>query len=77
MGAWWSQLTCSSDRRTKHPGLEAIVGHSAFPGTVWNLEPRQSGLLPVARSRGGPINIKWEIHGQGKIKVVVSSFVLS
>lgn len=71
-----SRLTRKSLCRKKSPGIEAIVRHPAFPGTIWNLEPRQSGLLPVAWDRGGPINISWEIHGHGKIKIVVSVRVL-
>jgi len=38
---------------------------------LWNLTPDQSGLLPVAASRGGPVNIEWEVHGRGDIKLIV------
>jgi hypothetical protein len=48
------------------------MSHPAFPTSHWHLEPHQEGILPVAASRGGPIGISWEIHGEGPLKMVVS-----
>lgn len=51
--------------------MDEILAHPAYPDTIWNLTPTQSGRLPVAADRGGPINIEWEVHGTGDIKLVV------
>ncbi|KAL3426859.1 glycylpeptide N-tetradecanoyltransferase, partial [Phlyctema vagabunda] len=47
-----------------------ILAHPSYEDTIWKLKPTQSGLLPVAKSRGGPIKISWEVHGHGDIKLV-------
>lgn len=52
--------------------MEEILAHQSYPDTLWRLVPTQSGKLPVAKERGGPFNIEWEVHGSGDIKVVVS-----
>jgi len=49
-----------------------VLQHPAFPTAIWQLQPDRSGMAPVAESRGGPINICWEVHGEGPIKLIVS-----
>jgi len=61
----------NSFNRERRPNVAEILAHPAFPDTIWNLTPTQSGRLPVAAKRGGPINIEWEVHGKGDIKLVV------
>lgn len=51
--------------------MEEILALPEFPHVVWNLTPDQSGRLPVAVNRGGPVNIEWEVHGRGDIKLIV------
>lgn len=51
--------------------MAETVKHAAYPATIWALEPDQKGLLPVAKNRGGPVKIAWEIHGTGPTKLVV------
>lgn len=58
----------NSDSR---PNVEQVLAHPAYPDTIWNFKPTQSGKLPVAVGRGGPINIDYEVHGHGDIKLVV------
>lgn len=58
---------------TSLPTVEETLKHPSFPTAIWNLEPSQQGLLPVAEGRGGPINLSWEIHGSGPIKLLVSA----
>lgn len=58
-------------RRENFPSTEETVNHLAYPGTVWGLEPHQQGKVAAAKDRGGPVNIAWEIHGSGPIKLVV------
>ncbi|CZT05834.1 related to alpha/beta hydrolase [Rhynchosporium graminicola] len=54
----------------RRPRVAEILAHPSYPDTVWNLTPTQSGQLPVAAERGGPINIDWEVHGKGVTKMV-------
>lgn len=49
-----------------------IVGHPAFQHAILNLPPTEEGTLAVAKGRGGPFNIAYEIHGTGPIHLVVS-----
>lgn len=61
-------------RRRRYPAFpstEETLKHPAYPATIWALEPHQKGKLPVAKDRGGPVNIAWEVHGDGPIKLVV------
>ncbi|KAI1500197.1 Alpha/Beta hydrolase protein [Biscogniauxia marginata] len=52
------------------PTVEEVVESEAFPTTIWQLEPHRSGHLPVAVGRGGPLDISWEVHGDGPIKLI-------
>ncbi|KAI2467235.1 alpha/beta-hydrolase [Annulohypoxylon bovei var. microspora] len=52
------------------PSVEEVSKSPAFPTAIWKLQPHQSGLLPVAAGRGGPLNISWEVHGEGPIKLI-------
>ncbi|KAM0287027.1 hypothetical protein ACHAQH_000712 [Verticillium albo-atrum] len=53
------------------PSAEETLAHPAYPGAIWNLEPHQKGLLACAKDRGGPVNISWEIHGDGPRKIIL------
>ncbi|KAI1394150.1 alpha/beta-hydrolase [Hypoxylon trugodes] len=53
------------------PSLEEVSKSPAFPTAIWKLQPHQSGFLPVAADRGGPLNISWEVHGEGLIKLIL------
>ncbi|KAL2060562.1 hypothetical protein VTL71DRAFT_9203 [Oculimacula yallundae] len=55
---------------TTRPLVADILAHPSYPDTVWKLTPTQSGQLPVAAARGGPIKIDWEVHGKGETKMV-------
>ncbi|KAL2755749.1 hypothetical protein ACRALDRAFT_2027434 [Sodiomyces alcalophilus JCM 7366] len=55
----------------RFPTVEETLNHPAYPGVNWNLEPRTKGLLPCAKDRGGPVNISWEIHGNGLKKLIL------
>ncbi|KAL0468524.1 glycylpeptide N-tetradecanoyltransferase [Neurospora intermedia] len=60
----------TTTRKPPVPTVAETIKHPAFPTAIWNLEPDQSGLAPVAVGRGGPFNVSWEIHGEGPIKVL-------
>ncbi|KAL4882193.1 Alpha/Beta hydrolase protein [Aspergillus karnatakaensis] len=48
-----------------------VVAHPAYQHLDWNLPPTTSGTCPVAQKRrGGPINLYYQIHGNGPIKLV-------
>ncbi|KAI1827136.1 Alpha/Beta hydrolase protein [Xylaria intraflava] len=53
------------------PSVDEVAKADAFPTTIWQLEPHREGTLPVAVGRGGPINIHWEVHGDGPVKLVL------
>lgn len=53
------------------PSVEETLKHPAYAGVLWGLKPHRRGTLPVAEGRGGPINIAWEIRGDGPVKIVV------
>jgi hypothetical protein len=52
-----------------------LLDHPEYQHTVWPLKPAQSGKLPVALGRGGPINIAYEVHGHGPRHLVVGDTV--
>ncbi|KAL4867107.1 hypothetical protein BDV12DRAFT_186972 [Aspergillus spectabilis] len=48
-----------------------VVAHPAYKHLDWKLSPTTSGTCPVAQKRrGGPINLYYQIHGNGPIKLV-------
>ncbi|KAL5340617.1 Alpha/Beta hydrolase protein [Aspergillus crustosus] len=48
-----------------------VVAHPAYKHLDWNLPPTTSGKCPVAQKRrGGPINLYYQVHGNGPIKLV-------
>ncbi|KAH8899983.1 alpha/beta-hydrolase [Thozetella sp. PMI_491] len=51
---------------------EDVINHPAFATAVWDLEPAREGKAVVARGRqGGPLNIYWQIHGGGPIRILL------
>ena len=44
---------------------------------TWPLKPAEKGKVAVAKRRGGPIQISYEIHGTGPMKLVVGLQFLS
>ena len=50
---------------------EELLKHPEYDHTIWALEPTAAGKLPVAKGRGGPLNIAYEVHGHGKTHLVV------
>ncbi|KAI1868497.1 uncharacterized protein JN550_006413 [Neoarthrinium moseri] len=60
----WTSITST------RPLVEEIKKLPAFPTASWKLEPHRRGLLPVGADRGAPVDIDWEIHGEGSIKVL-------
>ena len=48
-----------------------IIQHPEFEHVVWDLKPAKKGKTTVAHGRGGPIQIAYEIHGNGPTKLVV------
>lgn len=52
---------------------QEIIAHPAYDTVDWKLPPTTSGRALVAQNRrGGPINLNYEIHGTGFVKLVVS-----
>jgi hypothetical protein len=51
---------------------EELLKHPEYKHTIWDLKPEKAGKVAVAKDRGGPINIAYEIHGHGDRHLVVS-----
>lgn len=50
-----------------------IVEHPAFKqNVIWDLKPTKKAKCSVAKGRGGPFNLMYEIHGTGPIHMIVS-----
>jgi hypothetical protein len=50
-----------------------IIEHPEFPHVNWKLQPDQAGKIDVAKGRGGPFKLAYEIHGHGPNKLIVSA----
>lgn len=50
-----------------------VMKHPEFPKVIWDLKPAESGEVSVAKGRGGPFDISYEVHGTGEICLVVCS----
>ena len=63
---------------SRRPPLSAvdILNHPEFEHVTWPLKPAEKGQFAVAKGRGGPIQISYEIHGTGPTKLVVSLQIL-
>ena len=61
-----------SNKSSRAPLTAAeILKHPEFEHVVWELQPAKKGKATVAQGRGGPIQISYEIHGNGPIRLVV------
>jgi pimeloyl-ACP methyl ester carboxylesterase len=47
-----------------------LIQHPEFHNTSLNLKPTTAGKVAVASTRGGPIDIAYEIHGTGPTKII-------
>ena len=50
-----------------------IIEHPAFEHVIRDLRPTKKGKVSVAKGRGGPFNIAYEVHGFGSNHIVVST----
>lgn len=50
---------------------DEVLNHPEYNHLIWDLKPSQVGKAAVAKSRGGPINIAYELHGHGNRHIVV------
>ena len=51
-----------------------LEAHPEFPYLTWDLKPNKKAKLAVAAKRGGPLNIAYEVHGNGPRKMIVSVY---
>ena len=51
---------------------DQILAHPQYKNIIWDLPPTKKGKVEVAKSRGGPFKIAYEIHGHGDTKLLVS-----
>jgi hypothetical protein len=52
--------------------VDELQQHPEYNHTIWHLKPTKEGKVPVAKDRGGPINLAYEVHGSGDRHLVVS-----
>ncbi|KAF1934908.1 alpha/beta-hydrolase [Clathrospora elynae] len=50
--------------------VEQLLKHPEYDHTIWNLKPEKHGKVAVAKDRGGPINVAYEVHGHGDRHIV-------
>lgn len=49
-----------------------VLEHPEFESVVWDLKAVSKGRATVAQGRrGGPLDLAYEVHGQGPVKLVV------
>ncbi|KFA60193.1 hypothetical protein S40285_07570 [Stachybotrys chlorohalonatus IBT 40285] len=53
------------------PSIHETVHHPAYASAIWDLKPERKETLSVAKGRGGPVDIAFEIHGVGPQKIVL------
>lgn len=51
---------------------QELPQHPEYPHIVWQLTPQSQGKVPVAKDRGGPFHVAYEVHGNGPRHLVVS-----
>lgn len=52
---------------------DELLKHPEYHHTIWDLKPERKGKVAVAKDRGGPLNIAYEVHGRGPRHMVVST----
>ena len=57
----------------ERPSLTAaeLIKHPEFLKVYWDLQPTKKGKVEVAKDRGGPVDIVYEVHGHGPKLMVV------
>lgn len=48
-----------------------IQAHPEYPHVHWDLKPDKQEKIDVAKGRGGPFKLYYEIHGHGPKKIIV------
>nr|POE88340.1 hypothetical protein CFP56_11569 [Quercus suber] len=51
---------------------DELQAHPEYPHVNWDLTAERKGRVEVAKGRGGPLKISYEVHGRGSKKLVVS-----
>ncbi|KAF1843200.1 alpha/beta-hydrolase [Cucurbitaria berberidis CBS 394.84] len=49
---------------------DELLKHAEYNHTIWPLNPEKKGEAEVAKDRGGPIKIAYEVHGHGDQHIV-------
>ncbi|CAK4031547.1 alpha beta-hydrolase [Lecanosticta acicola] len=49
---------------------DEIQAHPEYPHVHWDLKPEKREKIDVARGRGGPFKLAYEIHGRGPRKII-------
>ena len=54
-----------------------IAAHPEYPHVYWDLKPTKKDSIDVAKGRGGPLKLAYEVHGHGPRKIVVCVSIIS
>jgi hypothetical protein len=54
--------------------VDELPKHPEFDHCIWDLKPSQKDKVSVAKGRGGPLEIAYEVHGHGDNHLVVSTY---
>ena len=53
---------------------EEIVNHPEYAHVNWDLKYEKRELIDVAKDRGGPFKLAYELHGHGPRHIVVGTW---
>ena len=53
-----------------------IQAHPEFPHAYWDLKPETRAKVEVAKGRGGPFKLAYEVHGHGPNKILVGRLLV-
>lgn len=67
------QVEHLADQKPSYRPLTAaeIEAHPEYPHVYWDLKPTKKDSIDVAKGRGGPLKLAYEVHGHGPRKIVV------
>lgn len=51
--------------------VDELLKHPEYNHTIWDLKPERKEKFAVAKDRGGPIDVAYEVHGHGPRHMVV------
>ena len=60
----------ASSDGTRQLTAAEVLAHPEYPHVNWDLKPSKREKIEVAKGRGGPFKLAYELHGHGPNKVL-------